>query len=212
MDIKTTPNFLPDPVFYQLSHIIFAPTFKWFLLTSVVTPTSEELLYSGSKENNKLFYMSHLVYDKANYFNVEPTDQHIMSFLVSEHLYFRDWSNYYDIIGEPMPKGQFLGIPNIKNLIRIKINFYPNTTELYEHTYHIDYDYSHKGALLSLNTCDGYTKIRETDTKYPSIANTLLQFDASKEHCSTTTTNAIGRFNININYQDEDNDKIYNWK
>ena len=200
MDIKTTPNFLPEPVFYQLSRIIFAPTFKWFLMTSVVAPTSKQLLYSGSKENSKLFYMSHLVYDKENYFNLESTDSNILNFLVSEHLYLRDLSNYYDIIGEPMPEGQFLGISSIENLLRIKINFFPHTPELQEHAYHIDYDYSHKGSLLSLNTCDGYTKILETGTKYPSVANTLLTFDTSKDHCSTTTTNALGRFNIVINY------------
>ena len=88
-----------------------------------------------------------------------------------------------------------------KTHIKAKVNFYPNTSILKEHDYHIDYQEPHTGALLALNTCDGYTKIRKTGEKYPSVANTLLTFDPSKEHCSTTTTNAIGRFNININYQ-----------
>ena len=200
MDIKTTPNFLPEPVFYQLSQIILSPTFKWYLMTSIVAPISKQLLYSGSKENSKLFYMSHSVYEKEVYFNLEPIDHHIMSFLVSEHVYFQKMSTYYDVIGESMPEGQFLGIIKKENLLRIKINFFPHTPELQEHAYHIDYDYSHKGSLLSLNTCDGYTKILETGTKYPSVANTLLTFDTSKDHCSTTTTNALGRFNIVINY------------
>ena len=86
------------------------------------------------------------------------------------------------------------------HLLRIKVNFYPNTSILKEHDYHIDYQEPHTGALLALNTCDGYTKIRKTGEKYPSVANTLLVFDSSKDHCSTTTTNALGRFNININY------------
>ena len=193
MDVKTIQDFLPKPVFNQLSQIIFAQTFDWYLTTSVANP----------KENSKLFYLTHLVYDRNehNFHNLQPIDQHILKFLVTDQMYYRHSSNYYDIIGEPMPKGQFLGISNEEELIRIKINFYPNTTELYEHDYHIDYKYPHKGAILSLNTCDGYTKIREPEAKYPSVANTLLTFDSSEDHCSTTTTNAIGRFNININYQ-----------
>ena len=197
MDVKTIQDFLPKQSFDRLSQIIFAPTFSWCLSTTIVSP------YLKSKKKLKLFYMNHLVYnkDKDNFLNLQPIDQHIMRLLVTDTMYFDNSSNYYNIIGESMPKGQFLGIPSIENLIRIKINFYPNTTELYEHGYHIDYKYPHKGAILSLNTCDGYTKIRETGTKYPSVANTILMFDPSKDHCSTTTTNAIGRFNININYQ-----------
>ena len=173
MDVKTIQDFLPKQSFNRLSQIIFAPTFPWYLTTSVASP------YLKSKENSKLFYMSHLVYEKEKYVKVDPNDQTII-----------------DLLLEKLAPEE----GNLQ-LIRMKINFYPNTTELHEHDYHRDYEYSHMGAILSLNTCDGYTKIRETDTKYHSWANTLLSFDPSEDHCSTTTTNAIGRFNININYQ-----------
>ena len=173
MDVKTIQDFLPKQSFNRLSQIIFAPTFPWYLTTSVASP------YLKSKENSKLFYMSHLVYEKEKYVKVDPNDQTII-----------------DLLLEKLAPEE----GNLQ-LIRMKINFYPNTTELHEHDYHRDFEYSHMGAILSLNTCDGYTKIRETDTKYHSWANTLLTFDPSKDHCSTTTTNAIGRFNININYQ-----------
>ena len=173
MDVKIIPDFLPKPVFEQLSQAIFSPTFPWYLTTSVASP------YLKSKENSKLFYMSHLVYEKEKYVKVNPNDQTII-----------------DLLLEKLAPEE----GNLQ-LIRMKINFYPNTTELHEHDYHRDYEYSHMGAILSLNTCDGYTKIRETDTKYHSWANTLLSFNPSEDHCSTTTTNAIGRFNININYQ-----------
>ena len=173
MDVKTIRDFLPKQNFDQLSQIIFAPTFSWYLTTSVASP------YLKSKENSKLFYMSHLVYEKEKYVKVNLNDQAII-----------------DLLLEKLAPEE----GNLQ-LIRMKINFYPNTTELHEHDYHRDYEYSHMGAILSLNTCDGYTKIRETDTKYYSWANTLLSFNPSEDHCSTTTTNAIGRFNININYQ-----------
>ena len=172
MDVKTIQDFLPKQSFNRLSQIIFAPTFPWYLTTSVASP------YLKSKENSKLFYMSHLVYEKEKYVKVNPNDQTII-----------------DLLLEKLAPEE----GNLQ-LIRMKINFYPNTTELHEHDYHRDYEFSHKGAILSLNTCDGYTKIRETDTKYYSWANTLLSFNPSEDHCSTTTTNAIGRFNININY------------
>ena len=88
---------------------------------------------------------------------------------------------------------------NIKALIRIKINMYLNSETLKEHGMHSDYDYSHTGAILSINTCDGYTKL-EDGTKIDSVANRMLLFDASKPHSSTTTTNQTVRVNINFNY------------
>ena len=90
----------------------------------------------------------------------------------------------------------------MKSLIRIKANLYPNTHTLHEHSMHKDYPFSHSSALLSLNTCDGYTKLKD-GTKIDSVANRILLFDASEEHCSTTTTNVSARINLNINYIQE---------
>ena len=91
-----------------------------------------------------------------------------------------------------------------RSLIRVKANLYPNTETLYEHKLHRDYPFSHSGAILSLNTCDGYTKLKD-GTKIDSIANRILLIDPSEEHCSTTTTNDFARFNININYINVEN-------
>ena len=68
-----------------------------------------------------------------------------------------------------------------------------------EHSEHSDYPFSHKGALFSLNTCDGYTKFND-GTKVESVANRIIFFDASKNHQSTTTSNAKLRYNINFNF------------
>ena len=84
-------------------------------------------------------------------------------------------------------------------LIRIKANLVPNSEILHEHPMHTDYEFSHCGAILSLNTCDGYTKLKD-GTKIDSVANRMLLFDPGEEHCSTTTTNSPVRINININY------------
>ena len=90
-------------------------------------------------------------------------------------------------------------IPDFHTTLKVKANFYPQTHEIIEHARHVDYEFECKGAILSLNTCDGFTRL-EDGTKIPSIRNQMLLFDASKEHNSSTTTNAKGRFNININY------------
>ena len=94
---------------------------------------------------------------------------------------------------------KFKQLANFKTLIRVKINAYPYTNVVKEHNGHIDFDYEHVGAVFSLNTCDGYTKFSD-GTKSESIANRIVFFDASKEHSSTTTSNAKLRYNINFNF------------
>lgn len=90
-------------------------------------------------------------------------------------------------------------LPDFVAWIRIKINFYPHTTEIYEHEQHYDCKYSHGAAIFCLNTCDGYTRLGE-DTIIESVENRLYLFDGCIKHNSTTTTNAKGRFNFNFNY------------
>ena len=87
-----------------------------------------------------------------------------------------------------------------KELIRAKFNSYPNQLKLIEHTWHRDTDYTHKGCLLAFNTCNGYTKFKDGDTKVESVENRAILFDPSIEHTSTNTTNAPRRVNLNINY------------
>ena len=84
-------------------------------------------------------------------------------------------------------------------LIRVKINFYPRTETMIEHAKHVDYPYEHKGALLSLNTCNGGT-ILKNNKKIKSVEITVIFFDPSKPHASTSATDVKGRFNILVNY------------
>ena len=132
----------------------------------------QKVVAKGVKEDH-IFYMTHMIY-KGN----TPK------------------SPFYDNLIPLLEKLE------VRALLRIKANFYPNTHVLYEHPTHSDYNFSHTGAILSLNTCDGYTKLKD-DTKIDSIANRLLLFDSSEEHRSTTTTNVPARINININYIQE---------
>ncbi|MBT7035242.1 MAG: hypothetical protein HN973_00805 [Lentimicrobiaceae bacterium] len=123
----------------------------------------------GIIEDN-LFYMTHMIYDRN-----EPKSSHY------EKLF------------------PLLNKLDSKCLIRIKANLYPSTESIHEHPLHFDYPYSHYGAIFSLNTCDGYTKLTD-GTIIESVANRILLFDPSEEHCSTTTSNASARININFNY------------
>ena len=130
----------------------------------------------GSKsyiEKNNLFYMTHMFYDQN-----------------------APMSSLYESLIPVLEKLE------VKCLIRIKANLYPNTEILHEHPMHADYSFFHSAAVLSLNTCDGYTKLKD-GTKIDSVANRILLFDPGEEHCSTTTTNDPARFNININYLQE---------
>ena len=87
----------------------------------------------------------------------------------------------------------------IKALIRVKANLYPNQGKIIEHANHTDFPFKHKGALFSLNTCDGFTVLKN-GTKIKSVANQILLFDASQPHHSSTCTNTKVRCNINVNY------------
>ena len=104
-------------------------------------------------------------------------------------------SGFYEDLISPV---LFL-IGNNLPLIRAKANLYLNQGfGVKEHAEHTDYPFKHKGALYSLNTCDGYTKIGEE--KIPSVANRIIFFDPSVPHCSTSCSDSKTRMNININY------------
>jgi hypothetical protein len=92
-----------------------------------------------------------------------------------------------------------LNILKMKSLIRCNVNYYPKTHTRLNHSYHTDFPFKHKGAIFYINDNDGLT-ILEDGTEVKSVANSLLLFDASRPHHSTTCTNTTRRLNININY------------
>ena len=83
--------------------------------------------------------------------------------------------------------------------MRIKANLYYKTPILKEHPEHMDYDFPHKGAIYYINDNDGYTVLKGKH-KIKSEANSLLLFDPSEPHNSTSCTDAKARININFNY------------
>tara|TARA_B100000131_G_C17739258_1_gene460332 strand:- start:34 stop:543 length:510 start_codon:yes stop_codon:yes gene_type:complete len=99
---------------------------------------------------------------------------------------------YFKVLNEIIDKLK------VKSLMRIKVNLFTRTENLIHHDDHCDTSFSHKGALFSLNTCDGFTVI--DGVEIPSVANRVILFDPSIPHHSTNCTNAPHRMNINFNY------------
>ena len=59
--------------------------------------------------------------------------------------------------------------------MRIKINFYPYTDTVKEHQPHFDYDFDHYGAIFSLNTCNGFTRLKD-GSKFDSFLTGKASF------------------------------------
>jgi hypothetical protein len=157
--------------------------------------------------------MSHKIID--NFLDKEPFKA-IQKIFTSEYFpwYFNEKVNDFDkeIYFTHMIYNEFIStsphfntIINLvlrlqpKSLIRIKANLYLKTKKLITHAPHVDYPFSHKGAIFYLNTNNGKT-ILENGKKIDSVANRILFFDASKEHSSTSCTDEKRRLNINFNF------------
>ena len=102
-------------------------------------------------------------------------------------------SKYYHLF-----ESLFTKLPDFKLLMRAKLNLYGRTPEVVHHPDHVDMKQPHKGAIFSLNTCDGGTVIG--NEKFDSVANRILFFDPTHPHHSTSTTDVKRRLNVNINY------------
>ncbi len=170
IETKIIDNFLPEEEFSKLSNTILDEGFPFGIYRKV----------TGNEINTDslpfwYYYGIHVIYT-----NNAPKSK---------------WINCFDnTLSYMNDQGLCLG------LTRVKVNFYPYTETVYEHDQHIDYEYPMYGAVLSLNTCNGFTRLSD-GTRVDSVANRLLIFDSSKKHNSSTTSNARGRYNINFNYR-----------
>ena len=169
----TIHNFLLEEEFKNIMDVVAGPDIDWHYSHSVA---------DGQVEEDEI-YFCHLLYMGL----AEPLKDGSMPPPPKK-------SEYYDLF-EPV----FNKLPEFNLLLRAKINLYGRTNELIHHADHIDMKMEHKGAVFSLNTCDGYTKFSD-GTKVESVANRIVFFDASKEHQSTTTSNSKLRYNINFNF------------
>ena len=171
MKHKIIDNYLPVEYFKKLqSTIVRNESFSWNLI-------NELNIFQSS--NSRDVYFAHMIYNH----HVPVTQEY-------------NWNLMIPFLSK-LEKEE-----KMNALIRVKVNYYHSTPEIVEHGKHYDYPSTpvpHKGALLYLNTNDGFTRL-DDGTKIESIENRLLIFDASQMHNSTTTTSFEGRYNINVNY------------
>ena len=174
-------NFLDAPTLTELqNYIIHSPAIPWQYNQRI----------EGLDADGEQKIMSD---GKFGMFNVTSQNWRV-SYMV--HPFFADYqilSEHFSIV---MP---ILNQLNVKALMRSKINLYPHQITLTEHKKHQDFPFSHKAAIFSLNTCDGYTTL-DDGTKIESVENRMLLLDGCIPHASTNTTNANARYNINTNY------------
>jgi len=155
--------------------------------------------FLSEKEHNNIYNLLHNEYFPWFYhsdisFNGKESKGY--SFYLTHTFYVKDSPNstYFDEIKILLKK------LNIKSLIRVKANLYPNqgnNKPLNE--MHKDYSFKHKGAIYSINTCNGGTILKD-GTLIKSVKNRLLLFDPSEIHDSKSANDVKTRLNININY------------
>ena len=174
-------NFLPKDEFDKLEKTVMGYRFPWYY--------QDEIAYGSGTKKSSEFYHYHLGINQLYHM-----------------LYGDDVPTYPNSLELVWPAIKQLGMRKdkfqLRTLVRIKINCFPNQKEFIEHSWHEDYEpgtLPYKACLLSLNTCDGYTKLK-TGEKIESVANRAILFDPCISHHSTNTTNQTRRVNININY------------
>lgn len=139
----------------------------------------------------KVFMSAHFPY----YFNTNVADEYDKDFYFTHAVYDDNVvnSDYYEAVRPLLIKLDTMF------LRRVKVNCYTKSEKIIKHKAHKDYEVPHKGAILSLNTCNGGTYIGEEFIK--SVENRILLFDPSVLHSSTNCTDQQARFNININWK-----------
>ena len=169
--MKVVDNFLQSISFEHLKKRIISASFPLYFNSAII---NDYVQLDPSIEENDITHL-----------NFAHTLYTVKSGVCSE---------YYNFI-----RDCFFQQLDIRAIIRSKVNCYPRTEKIIEHSLHNDFSYNHKGVILSLNTCDGYT-LFEDGTKVESVANRALFFDPSIRHASTSCTDQKCRWNIIINH------------
>jgi hypothetical protein len=177
-------------------------TIESLVNTRLLWQFEKNIAYEKEDKDYKTFYMYHLFHPQAYEFEEIKSNDHLrpLYYKINSHL---SETNYSKIILEGSNESlNYFDSPVGTNLIRVKANLYPRTEQIIEHEFHSDAPKNNKtslcACLFSINTCDGYT-LFETGEKIYSVKNRAVFFDSGlNTHASTTCTNNVVRFNINI--------------
>ena len=177
VDYEVIDNFLPEAEFSVLQETLLSHTFPWFY-TKFINKHQTAWRY-GLEETKDVVSADDACYP--------------VEFARGWFHHFSPGDMFYNLITSLIDK------LDVDRLIRVKANMYPSSENIIEHGRHCDQPEKHYGALLSINTCNGYTILSDS-TRLPSVANRCLIFDSSRPHSSTTCTDDRVRVNINVNY------------
>ena len=173
-DLAVVDNFLEEDLFKEVKEAFFHSDTHWHFTPNISDNDSTNALKNPL--NN--YYFTHLLY--------------------KEYESFSSFTRRFMEIMIP-PLSQKLGF-KFNAITRIKANMYPRTETLQVHPWHVDSnEKTQMGALLMMNTCDGFTGFSD-GTQVDTIENRMVLFDATERHHSTNCTNDQFRMTININY------------
>lgn len=137
------------------------------------------------------YYNPDIIYGSAN-----KREEVIGNFQFTHNIYsdLMPQSTYFDLIKPLLLK------LNIISLLRIKSNLLTKTNKVVEYESHKDNSLTdnYKIAIYYVNTCNGYTKIK--NKKIYSKENRVLLFDGKEEHLGSSCSDKNRRVIININY------------
>tara|TARA_B100001113_G_C20711428_1_gene449551 strand:- start:34 stop:570 length:537 start_codon:yes stop_codon:yes gene_type:complete len=88
---------------------------------------------------------------------------------------------------------------DVKALLRVRVLLFVNQGKMIIHDDHVDYPFSHKTALLYVNSNNGSTGF-EDGSRVDSVENRVVLFDGSKPHNSSTCTDQKVRLVFSVNY------------
>ena len=189
-------NVITPEVFTPFQEFFMSPLAKWDLDMIVCNPTEGELPAVNNFQGSCSLFddlQQHICYPNPYGHNG------------------RDFTCRLDLLGPVL--FQLFAVLNPLAIIRIKANVRFHTEgQVVEGPYHQDRrDEDGQGsfdsmfnAVLYLNTCDGYTRLKDENgqpgEKIMSQANRLVIFNNKHEHCGSSTSDTCARFVVNINY------------
>ena len=169
--MKVVDDFLPDELFIELSYWLCGTNIPWYFNPYVAM---------ANEPDNLDCYFTHTFYIDDNW--CSSLGDNIVRKLVDEIKNLTvdtEWE--------------------IKSLLRIKGNIFPQTEILRSHMKHRDFEFSHKAMLIYLNDNDGYTEFPDGE-RVKSQSNRAAFFDGSSLHNSTNCTTQKSRVTLGINY------------
>ena len=179
MDLKVVDNFLPPKVFNRLLKIVESHSFSWVW-------NNDTYINPVTKKGDNLWMFSQILFNSSN-----------MTGGSVEHPMYAAFQVIEDYQAE---------IYSFKQVVKAKLNLYPNQGKNVSHGKHIDVYFADKidkhivTSILNFHTCNGSTviEIEGKNRIFPSKANQLILFD-NTWHYGVTQSDIPRRIVLNLN-------------